>query len=128
MEFNEVIYKNNDDEKYLVYQSGNIQIMWLENSEPQPINEDWSVQPGYLSGPAEYNSYAIYYSENKFISIVKKLKQSKIKMLKNQSELRQNKDYWGFTIMDPMGNTIELYTENTNKGSVIDDELLLSGD
>lgn len=95
---------------FLCYQCEGFEMMYFarEREEPESLR-DWAAQPGYEGGKLEITSWAIKVPEAEFAAIVRKLKNEKVKSFKDVPEWRQQ-SYWGFTVMDPNGMTVEVFT------------------
>jgi len=88
--------------------------MWFRSNGNMPVLMDWTGQPGYEGGPIEATSWAINIPEEDFAAMYKKLKDSGVKAFSEIPQWRQ-KSYWGYSVMDPMGNTVEVYTSPKEK-------------
>lgn len=107
----EVSYQNDDDWGWLVYQNEGFQFMWFRSDENLPVIDGWAAQPGYPGGEFAITSWSIEVPQEDFEEIVEKLKSAGVKLLSMKPEWRQD-SYWGFTVMDPMGNTVEIFYED----------------
>jgi len=74
-----------------------------------PVETQWASQPGYEGGTLEVTSWALFIPEADFPGVVAKLRASGAKLYKDKPEWRHG-SYWGFTVMDPNGVTVEVYT------------------
>lgn len=106
----EVSYRNDEEWGWLVYQSEGFQFMWFRSDEKLPVIDGWAAQPGYSGGEFAITSWSIELPKEDFEKIIGRLKASGVKLFSMEPEWRQE-SYWGFTVMDPMGNTVELYYE-----------------
>ncbi len=106
----EVSYRNDEEWGWIVYQSEGFQFMWFRSDEKLPIIDGWAAQPGYNGGEFAITSWSIELPKEDFEEIIGRLKASGAKLFSMEPEWRQE-SYWGFTVMDPMGNTVELYYE-----------------
>ena len=99
-----------EDEKFgwLSYHMGELEMDWFRADQPQPVTTEWSMQPGYPGGTKEMISWSIEIDEELFSVVIQKIKQEKYPIFQEEPEFRQD-SYWGFSVMDPMGNTVELY-------------------
>ncbi len=96
------------EEGYLDVDIG-IHLTYFKGDYELPVQKDWAWQPGYQGGSANVMSWTIKFSEADFRNIVTSLKTQKVEHLKELPEWRLN-SYWGLTVKDPMGYTVELYT------------------
>jgi len=110
----QVSYMNDSSFGWLCYQCEGFQFMFFRSDIPIPVNEIWDSQPGYQGGEGNRTSWAIEVPENEFKDKVIKIQQSDIRKFNTNPEWRQD-NYWGLSIMDPMGNTIEFYTSPKEK-------------
>jgi len=103
-----------EDQGYLVYQCDGFQMMFFRAAnEPAPPG-DWADQPGYDGGTYEATSWAVEVPEDAFAETVERVINSGARVLKDSPEWRTD-SYWGFTAMDPAGNTVEIYTTPAEK-------------
>ncbi|UCE28252.1 MAG: hypothetical protein JSW52_05770 [Candidatus Coatesbacteria bacterium] len=98
-----------EEQGYLVYQCEGFQMMFFRAENELAPPGDWADQPGYEGGTLEGTSWAIEVPEYEFAETVERVLGSGARVLKNAPEWRMD-SYWGFTAIDPMGNTIEIYT------------------
>lgn len=110
----EIVYVNDNEAGYVVYQTEGFQFMWFKAEKPLNVCSQWANQPGYSGGVIEMSSFAIDVPEENYDIIIKRLKKSGVKFFNTEPEWRQN-SYWGVTVMDPMGNTVEIYTESSKE-------------
>ncbi len=89
-------------------------LMFFYSGKEAPKHTEWAWQPGYEGGSLHITSFAIEIPEQDFANTVEKLKKENFKMFTDIPEWRQN-SYWGFTVMDPQGNTLELFTKPKEK-------------
>jgi hypothetical protein len=100
-----------DDENfgYINYRMGDFEFMVFRTDQPIPVLGEWQGQPGYPGGTGYLPSWSIFVDNSCFEAVVKKCKDSGLKLFQEKPEWRQE-SYWGFTVADPMGNTVEIYT------------------
>ena len=111
----EVSYMNDENFGWLCYQSDGFQLMFFRaNSENTKPTDDWTWQPGYGGGPYEGISWAIEYPEEEFKSTFRKMVDADVRALWETPQWFQE-SYWSFPVMDPMGNTIELFWTPSEK-------------
>ncbi len=102
-------YMNTDDWAWICYKSGNMEFMFFRGHEELPVNDEWTWQPGW-GGDVDGVSWAINVPEDMYADMVRAIiDDGDVPMHEPCPEWRQE-SYWGWTIMDPMGNTVELYT------------------
>lgn len=98
-----------DREGYLVYQNEGLQLMFFSGSKELPVAAEWAMQPGYSGPTYEVNSMGIEVPGDQFASVVDRLKAAGVPVYQPWPDWRQD-SYWGFTVRDPMGTTLEIYT------------------
>jgi len=100
---------------YLNIQCDGFEFMFFKSEKGDlSVAERWASQPGYEGGALEVMSWALFIPEDQFADVVKRLKVGGVKLFKEAPEWRQ-KSYWGFTVMDPNGVTVEVYTTPKEK-------------
>ena len=88
--------------------------MFFHTGQEMPVLEEWTWQPGYEGPELHATSWAIGIPEEDFADTVTRLKESGVKCFSEWPEWRQE-SYWGFSVMDPMGTTVEVYTVPSEK-------------
>ena len=101
-------YHDDENWGYLCYKTGGLELMFFRTEEKIRIQEQWAVQPGWEGGTFEGTSWSILIPEEKFTEVVKRLKSAGTKAFGDKPMWLQD-CYWGFPVMDPMGNTVEVY-------------------
>ncbi len=94
---------------YLCYVSEDLEMMFFRSDTKIPYIEEWADQPGWEGGTLKIASWAIGIPEGDFTNVYKQLKSERVKMFNEEPEWRVD-NYWGLTVKDPMGNTVEVYT------------------
>jgi len=105
--FEETYY--NEQAGWFTCQSGDLNLVFIRASTPFPTFTDWAKQPGYRGGTLENHSWVITVSESEFQTIVTRLKNGGVPCFQDEPSSPQP-GHWQFYVMDPMGNTIELYS------------------
>jgi catechol 2,3-dioxygenase-like lactoylglutathione lyase family enzyme len=103
-------FRNDEEWGWLVYKSEGFEMMFFRAEKEISVRQEWACQPGYEGGTLEVTSWSIRIPEDAFPEVVSRVKSAGVRCLAEKPEWRQD-CYWGFTAMDPMGNTVELYTE-----------------
>jgi catechol 2,3-dioxygenase-like lactoylglutathione lyase family enzyme len=113
----EQAFFNQKDFSYISYicRDG-LYLMFFYSGKETPKHTEWAWQPGYDGGSLHIMSLAIEIPEGDFANTVERLKKENVKIFSDTPDWRQN-SYWGFTIMDPQGNTLELFTMPKEKPS-----------
>lgn len=94
---------------WINYNMGGFEFMIFKTDKQIPVLSQWQGQPGYPGGTGYLPSWSVFIDNTCFESVVQKCKHAKLKTFSEVPEWRQD-SYWGFTVADPMGNTVELYT------------------
>jgi catechol 2,3-dioxygenase-like lactoylglutathione lyase family enzyme len=99
----------NDEWGFLNYKCDGFELMYFRSEKSDlPVEQRWAAQPGYQGGTLETTSWAIEVSDEDFATIVQKLRNAGLKLFAERPDWRQQ-SYWGFTVMDPNGVTVEVY-------------------
>lgn len=101
-------YGDDDTHGYICYQSEGLQLIVMRHDQPVPVLEDFACQPGDGGGPSPRTSISIELPEADFAAVHERLRQTDAPRMTDAPTWRQN-SYWGWTVNDPMGGTIELY-------------------
>lgn len=112
---NEVSYMNDPDFGWINYGMDGFEFMVFKTDKPIPIHSEWQGQPGYPGGTGYLPSWSVFIDNSCFESVVQKCRDAGLKLFSDKPEWRQD-SYWGFTVADPMGNTVELYTLQPKEG------------
>ncbi len=106
----QAFYKAEDGKfGYLSYMcAGGLEVDFFYTGKEVPALTEWAWQPGYEGGNFMVTSWAIEIPEEDFPATVKRLKDAGVKSFSGNPEWRQD-SYWGFSVADPQGNTIEVY-------------------
>ncbi len=99
---------------WVSYPCEGVYLMFFYGGEDVVEHSDWAWQPGYEGGSLPVSSWAIEIPEQDFAATIKRLQESEIRTFSEAPQWRQE-SYWGFSVMDPMGNTIEVYTSPKEK-------------
>ena len=105
----EVSYMNDSGFGWINYNMGDFEFMVFRTDKPIPVISEWQAQPGYEGGTGYLPSWSIVIDNSCFEAVVKKCKDAGLKIFQEKPEWRQD-CYWGFTVADPMGNTVEIFT------------------
>lgn len=100
---------------FVTYRCEGLEYMFFRAEKPLPVEERWADQPGEaVDGAQPLMSMSIAVPWADFRATVKRLREAKVKTAKPSPSWRQA-SYWGWTIKDPMGNTIEVYSTPDTK-------------
>ena len=100
------------DEKqgWLTYQIGELNVVFIRGSSPQPVLSEWARQPAYRGGKIEAPSWVIQVSPKDFPVVVLRLKAAGVPEFQKEP-MTPKPGYAMFFVRDPMGTTIEIYAE-----------------
>ena len=105
----EVSFMDTEDFGWLAYQCEGLQYMFFRADSELPHEHRWAEQPGEsVEGAAPLMSFSLEYNEGDLRKLVMQAREAGIKAASENPTWRQQ-SYWGWTVKDPMGNTIELY-------------------
>ncbi|MBN2381033.1 hypothetical protein JXM67_14645 [candidate division WOR-3 bacterium] len=94
---------------FLTYAFGGGEMMFFASQERLPVNAEWGEQPGYQDGTLKATSWAIDIPESIYSDVITRLKEARVNTHTENTEWRFE-SYLGINVMDPMGNTVELYS------------------
>ena len=81
--------------------------------------QDWAWQPGDGAGQRPGMSFSINVPEPEYSPTVKRVIESGCPRMTDAPTWRQD-SYWGLTVKDPAGNTVEVYPSPTEPPSSTD--------
>jgi len=96
---------------YLCYKTGALEFMFFRaegDVPPPPGGGEWALQPGYDGGRAAVTSWSILVAAEAYAATVARLKAANVPRWRDAPDWRVD-SYWGFTVRDPAGNTVEVY-------------------
>lgn len=99
---------------YVMYVSQGLQVIWFRAYEPAPVLSDFAMQPGWQGGKLEVTSFSLQVPPAAFAATVERLRAAGVPAFAPLPEWRQD-SYWGYPVLDPMGNTIEVYSTPAEK-------------
>lgn len=105
----EASYMNDPDFGWINYSMDGFEFMVFRTDKQIPVLSQWQGQPGYPGSTGYLPSWSVFIDNSCFEAVVQKCKDAGFKTFSDKPEWRQD-SYWGFTVADPMGNTVELYT------------------
>lgn len=103
----EKAYMNDENFGWLNYQCDGFEFMFFRADKKIPVLTEWASQPAWEGGTAEVTSWGIMMPVKKFAEAYEIMEKEGIPMFKPEPEWRFE-SYWGLSVMDPMGNTIEI--------------------
>jgi catechol 2,3-dioxygenase-like lactoylglutathione lyase family enzyme len=102
-------FRDDKDAGWLALDGDGMRLMCFRMDEPVPVQNLFAWQPGAATGTATVPSWAIEIPEADFAATVDRLRAAKARLHSPKPDWRQD-NYWGIAAMDPMGNTVEVYT------------------
>ena len=105
----ELSFRNDEDWGWLHYDCGGVAMTFNRAEADMPAREGFAWQPGGGTGEMPEVSWGIEIPEDDFEATVERVKNTGAPCQTDAPEWRQE-SYWGFTVKDPAGNTVELYT------------------
>lgn len=101
-------YSNEGVWLWLVYKCAGFEFMFFKPDQPLPVVTDFSAQPGWPNGKLYRVSWSVSVPESRFGDTVRRVLESGATCAFDKPQWFQD-SYWGFPVLDPMGNTVELY-------------------
>ena len=105
----ELMFVDEERAGFLVYQTEGLQLMFFRSEKPLPVADAWASQPGWEGGTVEIDSWGIEVPEKDLGRTVERLRSLGAPFFRSDPEWRQT-SYWGVSVRDPMGRTIEVYS------------------
>jgi catechol 2,3-dioxygenase-like lactoylglutathione lyase family enzyme len=106
----ELNFRDDENFGWAVYDTEGFQLMFFRWDNELPFDERWAWQPGEApENSAPLMSFSLEYPEDELREVVKRVREVDLPTATEKPTWRQN-SYWGWTIKDPMGNTIELFS------------------
>lgn len=109
----ETSYRNDEKVGWLSYQVGNLALNFLRATQPLAVAQEWARQPGWAEGKLEVHSLVLQVSQADFDAIMARAQKEGVKVYDAEPRGEPSKYLQNF-LMDPMGNTLELYYEAHN--------------
>jgi catechol 2,3-dioxygenase-like lactoylglutathione lyase family enzyme len=107
--FEEEAYMDTPEFAYLSVRSDDWEAMWFRADARLPVATEFASQPGWEGGTVEATSWAVWVPEERFGAVREALAAAGASFYHSEPAWRQD-SYWGLSVLDPMGVTIELYT------------------
>ena len=109
-------FSHGDDGEHgwICYQSEGMQLIVLLHDEPVPVEPDFASQPGDGGGASPRPSISIEIPEADFAAVYERLRVTDAPRMSETPTWRQDA-YWGWTVNDPMGGTVELYVHPSER-------------
>ncbi len=103
----ECAYRNDEQGGWVCYRSEGFELMFFRDPKAQSETR-FAAQPGWEGGEALITSWAVEVPEEDFTEVWRRLVKGGANLFKSVPEWRQD-SYWGISVLDPMGNTLEVY-------------------
>ncbi len=107
-------HRDDEEHGWLVYGSEGLQLIVMRHDTPVTALTGFATQPGDGGGPAPRSSISIETSEADYKLVLARLRAQGVAAMSPAPTWRQS-SYWGWTVNDPMGETIELYFHPAEK-------------
>jgi catechol 2,3-dioxygenase-like lactoylglutathione lyase family enzyme len=98
-----------EEHRYLCYQCEGFQLMFFRPDAEVPVKRGWADQPAYDGGSEYVASWSVEVPTEEFPATVARLREAGVECFAAEPDWRVD-SYWGFTVKDPMGNTVEVYS------------------
>jgi LysM repeat protein/catechol 2,3-dioxygenase-like lactoylglutathione lyase family enzyme len=108
----ETSFFEEDGSGLVVYDAGNVEIIFLQSADEIPVIEDWARQPNYDGGVIEEPSFVIRVTSEEFDAIIGRIAGSGASVY-NDSVLVPQVGQQALFMRDPMGNTVQILTESS---------------
>jgi catechol 2,3-dioxygenase-like lactoylglutathione lyase family enzyme len=115
----EAAFMDTPEFAWLSVNCGGFQMMWFRADEEQPVPEEFACQPGWEGGVLEVTSWAVSIPEGDFAAVFEKLADAGAKLFQPVPDWRQD-SYWGLSVLDPMGVTVEVFSAPAEKPAETD--------
>lgn len=106
----ETFFRDDEEHGWLTYQIGQVQLVFMRAAAPQPIAIEFARNPGYRGGSLEAESWVLKMERPSFTAIVERLQASSYTLHAPEPE-QPRPGALQFLALDPMGFTVEVYTE-----------------
>jgi mono/diheme cytochrome c family protein len=104
-----------EDDSWITYCAGEIELWIFKAKDELPVRTEWAWQPGEtVVGAVPGTSFSLQLQWSEFKSKPVILPFLNVKTQTPKPTWRQN-SYWGWTVADPMGNTIEIFATPPQK-------------
>lgn len=110
----EAHFMDTEEHAWLSVDCGGWQMMWFRADEEQPVPTEFAMQPGWRGGTVEATSWGVGIPKERFAEVLAALTRAGVPMFKPEPEWRQD-SYWGLSVRDPMGVTVEVYSTPAEK-------------
>ena len=108
--FKEMHYRNDEQYGYVTFESDGLQFMFHRWDSGIPETTGFAWQPGDGAGTEPRWSIGVHVPEEEWAETVQRLKAMRVEASTPDPTWRQEA-YWGWTINDPLGGTVEIWYE-----------------
>lgn len=106
----EMSFRDDENFSWVVYDTEGLQLMFFRWDGNIPVEARWAWQPGEApENAAPIMSFSLEYPEEDLRPLVARVREAAAATATPKPTWRQN-SYWGWTVRDPMGNTLELFS------------------
>jgi len=106
----EMSFRDDENFGWVVYDTEGLQLMFFRWDSALPVESRWAWQPGEApDNAAPLMSFSLEYPEEDLRAVVDRVREAAAPTATPNPTWRQS-SYWGWTVRDPMGNTIELFS------------------
>ena len=106
----ETYFRNDAEHGWLTYQIGQVQLVFTRAPAPLPVTAEFAQNPGYSGGSNQAESWVLKVERPSFEAIVKRLQASSYPVYAPEPN-EPRPGALQFLALDPMGFTVEVYTE-----------------
>ncbi len=106
----ETYFRDDAEHGWLAYQIGQVQLVFIRAATPQTIATEFAKNPGYTGGSLEAESWVLKMERPSFEAIVERLQANRYPLYAQEPE-QPRPGALQFIALDPMGFTVEVYTE-----------------
>lgn len=107
----ETFFVDEDSSGLLTYDGGGIEIVFLRASEDLPVLDDWTTQPNYDGGTIEDVSIVVEVTGEEFDAMIARVSGGGVTVF-NDAILVPQPGQRAIYLLDPMGNTVQIFTES----------------
>lgn len=107
---NETFFRNDDEHGWLTYQVGEVQLVFTRAPALLPVDTEFAQNPGYGGGTLQVESWVLKVERPSFDQIVERLQASSYTFYTPEPH-SPRPGALQFIALDPMGFTVEAYTE-----------------
>ncbi|MCD4827949.1 MAG: VOC family protein [Candidatus Cloacimonetes bacterium] len=104
-------YYQAEDMGYVDYTSDGVELQfWRWDDGDLPGNDKWDWQPGAFSGEWHQASWSIHIPDELYHRVIGRILAGGPKTMTPFPSWIEGSAYWSFTVKDPAGNTVEVFT------------------